>query len=59
MSQTAQPAFLNDVAKRFKNISARETPINHISNKVYEAAQNSSFYTNAYQYIQAQKGDQS
>ena len=53
MSQTAQPAFLNDVAKRFKNISQRETPINHLSKKFYEAAQNTSFYTNAYQYMQA------
>ena len=31
---------VNDVVKRFKNISDREAPANHISDKVYATAQN-------------------
>ena len=57
MSQTATTTLLNDVARRFKNISERKDPINHISNKVYENAQNTSFYTNTYQYMPANSGN--
>ena len=41
-------AQMNDVAKRFKNISDREAPANHISDRVYANAQNQSYYNNAY-----------
>ena len=46
-----QQALISDVTKRFKNISDREAPANHISDKVYANAQNQSMYNNAYQYI--------
>ena len=47
----AASTLISDVAKRFKNISDREAPANHISDKVYAAAQNNSMYTNAYSYV--------
>ena len=37
-----QQALISDVARRFKNISDREAPANHISDKVYAVAQNQS-----------------
>ena len=42
---------MNDVARRFKNISDREAPANHLSDKYYAAAQNQSLYNNAYQFV--------
>ena len=53
-------ALISDVAKRFKNISDREAPANHLSDKVYAAAQNQSMYNNSYQYVsEATARDQS
>ena len=49
-----QQALISDVARRFKNISDREAPANHISDKVYAVAQNQSQYNNAYQYVKAE-----
>ena len=51
---TSQPCpLISDVAKRFKNISDREAPANHISDKVYAVAQNQSQYNNAYHFVPA------
>lgn len=49
-------SILSDVAKRFKNQSAREAPVSHISDQVYANMQNQSLYNNAYQYIKRKNG---
>lgn len=47
-------SMMADVTKRFKNISEREASPNHISDKVYANAQNTSQYNNVYSYVSPQ-----
>ena len=47
----AGTASQNELVKRFKNISDREAPASHISDKVYEAAQNQSNYNHVYSFV--------
>ena len=50
-SKYGQLGSQHDLVKRFKNISEREAPASHISDKVYEAAQNQSAYNNIYSFV--------